>query len=234
MTTPSNDVPLDAASKTKKDRIVEELRVMIASGQIARGDRIRQGDLALRFDTSTTPVREALRQLEAEGLLISSPHRGVRVASANLEEVKGIYVARQLVEPYAMQRAVSRVSRRDLAHARKLTAEMAAARESHAGENLGEANREFHFLFYDRCGNRGLRNVIETLWLGFPWDILAVLAHRQDDSIHEHERILACVENEDLDGVKLATEDHLRHSYLALAEHLGGPAGADPFDLDVD
>jgi DNA-binding GntR family transcriptional regulator len=226
-------VSLDA-STTKRDLIVAELRAMIASGQIARGDRIRQSEIAVRFDTSTTPVREAMRQLEAEGLLVSSPHRGVRVTSADLIEVKGVYVARRLVEPYAMQRAVSRVSRRDLARAAELLEQMAEARSAHAGARVGDANREFHFLFYDRCGNLGLRNVIDNLWLGFPWDILQVLEHRRDESIEEHERMLACVTEQDVDGVKRATEEHLLHSYLALAKHLGAPTPLDPFDMDVD
>lgn len=224
-----------ATAKTKKDRIVEELRLLIASGQIARGDWIRQSELALRFDTSTTPVREALRQLEAEGLLVSSPHRGVRVASANLDEVKGVYQARRLVEPYAMQRSLSRVSRRDLAAAADLNARMAeASNDAGSDASVGDANREFHFVFYDRCGSPGLRNVIETLWLGFPWDILQVVSHRRRESIEEHEQILASIREGDLDGVKATAEIHLKRSYLALLEHLGTPAAADPFELDVD
>jgi DNA-binding GntR family transcriptional regulator len=179
-------------------------------------------------------VREALRQLEAEGLLVSSPHRGVRVTSADIDEVKGVYIARRLIEPHAMQRAVSRVSRRDLARAAELNHAMRAASEAGDEVKVGDVNREFHFLFYDRCGSPGLRDIIETLWLGFPWDILQVLAHRRPESIREHEQMLERIEANDLPGVKRAAEDHLRRSYLALAEHLGAAAAHDPFELDVD
>jgi DNA-binding GntR family transcriptional regulator len=220
------------APKTKRDRIVEELRSLIESGEIPRGGRIRQSELAVRFDTSTTPVREALRQLEADGLLVSSPHRGVRVASVDVEDVKGVYVARRLLEPYAMQRAVTRVSRRDLVRAAELNQRIAEPRKG--GVGVEDANREFHFLFYDRCGLPGLRNEIDTLWLGFPWDILKVIGERRQASIREHEQLLRCFAEEDLDGVKVAVEDHLRKSYLALAAHLGEPSAEDPFELDVD
>ena len=220
--------------RTKKDRIVAELRAMIASGEVARGDRILQNELATRFETSITPVREALRQLEAEGLLVSSPHRGVRVTSADIDEVKGVYIARRLIEPHAMKRAVSRVSRRDLRQAADLNEEMRVASEAGDEVKVGDANREFHFLFYDRCGSPGLRDVIETLWLGFPWDILHVLAHRRPESIQEHELMLERIAAYDIAGVGRAAEEHLRRSYLALAEHLGVLDAPDPFDLDVD
>src|SRR5579862_9894898 len=93
----------DLKAKTKKDRLVQELRHLILYGDLERGTRIRQDELAARFDTSITPVREALRQLEAEGLLESEPHRGVRVTVPDIAEIKGTYVARRLLEPYIMQ-----------------------------------------------------------------------------------------------------------------------------------
>ena len=115
--------------KTKKDLIADELKLLIGSGELPRGTRIQQDELAARFDTSITPVREAMRQLEAQGLLVSEPHRGVRVAEANLDEVKGVYVARRLLEPYAAQRASLRVSRRDLDRADELIEAMGKARK---------------------------------------------------------------------------------------------------------
>ena len=219
---------------TKKDRVLGELRAMIAANEIARGDHIRQADLARRFNTSITPVREALRQLEAEGVLVATPHRGVRVANADLEAVKGVYVARRLTEPYATQRAATRVSRRDLDRAARLNAEMAEARAASRSTDLGVANREFHFIFYDRCDNPGLRNIINTLWHSFPWDVLQVLERRPQESLAEHEELLAAVGAADLDAVGAAVERHLRNGYLALAAHLGDDALQDPFDLDTD
>jgi DNA-binding GntR family transcriptional regulator len=223
-----------AKRQTKKDRIVEELRLLIDSGELARGARVHQDELATRFNTSITPVREALRHLEAEGLLVSEPHRGVRVASADLEEVKGVYVARRLLEPYASQRAVSRISRRDLEQAERLTDAMAEAHE--AGDHLAlrDANRSFHFLFYDRAGISALARIVEDLWSAYPWDILQVLSVRVESSLAEHRTIVASVRDGDLDDVKESVELHVKNSYLALAEHLTGVSQDDPFELDTD
>jgi DNA-binding GntR family transcriptional regulator len=223
-----------SARPTKKDRIVEELRSLIATGSLPRGARIQQDEIAARFDTSVTPVREALRQLEAEGLVVGEPHRGVRVASADLEEVKGVYVMRRLVEPYAFQRAARRMGPRDLEVAHRLAEQMAKANSAGDRALAGELNREFHFLFYANTGIAALTRRIEELWFAFPWDILQVLTDRVDASVDEHRDILAKFERHDLDAIKQAVEEHLSHSYRALADHLLGDGSLDPFELDVD
>jgi DNA-binding GntR family transcriptional regulator len=219
--------------QTKKDMIVEQLRILIETGEVARGSRIQQNELAARFSTSITPVREALKQLEAEGLLTGEPHRGVRVATAEPEEVKAIYIVRRLVEPYAFCRAARRVSRRELEQAEGLIELMAASAPGDRVQ-VGVTNRAFHFLFYERCGIRALTRQIEELWLGFPWDILQVLEGRVEQSVREHRRILAAVVAGDLAELGEAVESHIERSYLALADHLKSDPERDPFQLDVD
>jgi len=218
--------------KTKKDLIAEELKLLIGSGELPRGTRIQQDELAARFDTSITPVREAMRQLEAQGLLVSEPHRGVRVAEANLDEVKGVYIARRLLEPYAAQRATLRISRRDLDRAEQLVDTMAKARSGKKSQAL-EANRDFHFLFYDLCGIPSLSRIIDGLWLAFPWDILQVIPGRIDRSIDEHRAMVAAVREGDVRHVHELFEEHIRHSYISLCSHLSEQE-ADPFDLEID
>src|SRR5262245_481 len=189
---------LMSSRSTKKDRIVEELRSLIAAGSLPRGTRIQQDEIAARFETSVTPVREALQQLEAEGLVVGEPHRGVRVASTDIEEVKGVYIMRRLVEPYAFQRAARRVGRRDLEHAHELADRMIEANASDERVLVGELNREFHFLFYANTGLPPLMRRIEELWFAFPWDILQVLDDRVGASVDEHRVILAELERHDL------------------------------------
>jgi DNA-binding GntR family transcriptional regulator len=223
-----------AVRKTKKDAIVEELRTLIESGEMARGSRVQQNELAARFDTSITPVREAMRQLQAEGLLVGEPHRGVRVASANPEAVKAVYILRRLVEPYAFRRASRRVSRQELERAERLIDAMEA--ESAAGNHsqVTALNREFHYLFYDRCGIASLTEQINHFWLAFPWDVLQVIDGRASESVDEHRAILSNVAAGDLDGLTRAVEEHIARSYLALVNHIQSEPVADPFELDID
>ncbi|WP_022887308.1 GntR family transcriptional regulator [Glaciibacter superstes] len=222
------------AKPTKRDRIVNELRRMIRDGEITRGMRIRQDVLAEMFKTSITPVREALRLLEAEGLLTGEPHRGVRVADADIESVKSIYLQRRLLESYAMKRAVRRVSPRDLDTAERLLEKMERLHETGEDQLVPGLNHEFHYLFYSLCGNEGLLGQIETLWQQWPWDILRVSKVRASAAPGEHRSLLAAARAGDVDEIARLTEQHLARSYMALAEHLIGETVDDPFDIDVD
>lgn len=217
---------------TKRDRIARELRAMIESGQLARGARVQQDELAARFQTSITPVREAMRELEAEGLLVSEPHRGVRVSEVDVEEVRGVYVARRLLEPFATRLAAENLSRRDLATAEGFVDAMDAARVAHDSPGLWAANRDFHFLIYRACGIPRLVSQIESLWQAFPWDVLDVLGGRSERSVAEHRTILDALRAGDGAAAAVACEAHIRNSFHALVAHLEGEEPAeDPFDV---
>ncbi|WP_346140251.1 GntR family transcriptional regulator [Kutzneria viridogrisea] len=221
------------SSATKRDQIVDELRRLILTGELARGARMPQDELAQRFGASITPVREAMRLLEAEGLVVAEPHRGVRVAAVDLERVKGIYVVRRLAESYAMRRAASRISRRDLAVARELQEQMTAAARRDDRAAVRELNREFHFLFYDRCGIPALRDQIRGMWQAFPWDVMLDSEERLAASHQEHLEIIDALDSGDVDAVAEATERHIWHGFAAITERLRGNVSPDPFDLDV-
>jgi len=185
---------------TKRDKIVAELRRKIRDGELLRGSRIQQDVLAEMFNTSITPVREALVLLEAEGLLVGEPNRGVSVADANFESVKTVYVQRMLTEPYAMQRAARRISPIELEKADELLSRMESHDETEV-VSVPELNRQFHFLFYDSCGNDSIADQIEQLWQKWPWDLLMVIKHRPGESKSEHRVMLEAVRNGDLEMV---------------------------------
>lgn len=220
--------------RTKRDAIVEALRADILGGRLPRGARVQQAEIAERFRTSITPVREALRRLEAEGLLVGAPHQGLRVATADRGQIKATYVVRRLVEPYAMQRAARRVSRRDLSRAEGLLEEMLEAYDRGDGVAVRASNQGFHFLFYDRCGIPQLADEIRVLWQAFPWDLLLEGSDRTPASVAEHRGMLDAATAGDLDAVAAATEQHLRSGFLALWERMTGSPTPDPFELDVD
>lgn len=227
---------MPAPQTTKRDRIVETLRREILAGELGRGARMPQDDLARRFDASITPVREALRLLEAEGLLVSEPHRGVRVAGIDLDKVKAIYAVRRLVETYATRRVVSRLSPRDLAHARAVLQRMGRASEAGDVEAFRADNRAFHFYFYERCGMPALAKQIEGMWQVFPWDLMLNTPERARQSHLEHVEIVDAIAAGDIDGAAAATERHIAQGFDAIARRLTGGDGPvpDPFDLDVD
>lgn len=223
-----------AKKSTKRDVIVSELRRMIKDGELPRGARVQQDPLAEQFNTSITPIREALRLLEAEGLVVSVPHKGVRVADADFEQVKSVYLQRVLLETYAMRRSVRRLAPRDLDAAQSLVDQMRSGASSSDSQTISDLNREFHFLFYDHCGNAGLAAQIESLWQQWPWDILEVIDQRARSSGDEHQAIVDAARAADVEAVGIETHRHLSASFMDLALQLTGSVQPDPYELDND
>lgn len=221
-------------AQSKRDVIVASLLESIVRGELPRGSRVKQDELAHRFGMSITPVREALRLLESEGVVVGEPNRGVRVTPVEPEELKATYVMRRLAECYAMERAVLRVSRKDLQIATDLNARIAEAAAVESAATVREANHDFHFLFYARCGMPALVGRIRSLWLRFPWDVMLNVPERTQRSIAEHEAILAAVAEGEGEAAARATGAHLLASYLAVVERLTGSAPIDPFPPEND
>ncbi|GAA2716388.1 GntR family transcriptional regulator [Micromonospora olivasterospora] len=219
---------------TKRDVIVDGLRRLIVSGELERGSRLPQDELAKRFNSSITPVREALRVLEAEGLVVSAPHRGTRVAGIDLDRVKATYIVRRLTESYAMRRAATRFSLRDIKRAQELLLKIEDAAAAGNELRVRQANRDFHFYFYDRSGIPGLSDHLALLWASFPWDLVIGAPDRAEASRKEHHAILEAVRAGDPDRAAAAVETHIAHGFLPIARRISGEDVLDPFDPDTD
>lgn len=218
-----------SAAETKAGRIADTLRADIASGSIERGARLFQDELARRFETSITPVREALRILDAEGLVVGEAHRGVRVAAPNIDQIASIYIMRRLVEPYAACRASKRLSRREYDRARRLNEDFLYLGDSDP-EKARSLNREFHFTFYNACGMPTLIAEIERLWTGFPWAALQVRRGLETVSYDEHAAFLEAVIADEQEQIRSLLETHVRHGFEALVSHIGITLPSDPFE----
>jgi DNA-binding GntR family transcriptional regulator len=223
--------PRDSVGRTKSDLIAEELREDIAAGRIAYGTRLQQDLLARQFQTSITPVREALRHLVAEGLLDGQPHRGVSVAAPNLDQIESISVMRRLIEPYAARRAARRLNRLDFDKARAINEELRRARQPEQELHFRHLNHDFHFLIYGACGLPTLVSEIERLWAAFPWAALQVIKGRARRSADEHARMLDALIADDHPMIQTLFEEHIRNGYSALVEQLTGASPDDPFEV---
>jgi DNA-binding GntR family transcriptional regulator len=146
------------------DQVYEVLRERIASGEIERGSRLHQEDLAKEFGVSRTPVREALRRLAAEGLVDLFANRGARVATSTDEQLRSSYETRLVVEPGAARIAAER----GLEGPMKLM-RAAIADEERAGRSPAKhfkANRSFHLAVVKATGNPQLVQFMEHVWIG--------------------------------------------------------------------
>jgi len=206
--------------KTKKDLIAEILREAILSGELAPGERLLQERLAERFEVSPTPIREAVQQLVAEGVLSHSPYRGVQVAEVRLEDVQEVYRIRGVLEELATQMAVLNLRILDVRQLRLYQDEIKAHVANNDLMALRKLNYEFHMLIYSASHMPLLLNMIRILWTKFPWDTLHVLPQRAQSSIEEHQAILDAIHEGDAELAGKLMRLHIESGSSALRAHL--------------
>jgi len=146
--------------RTATDHVSTSLRRSILTGDLAAGTRLGLNDVAEIFDVSTTPVREALRELSFEGLVSLDSYRGGVVTAVTRKDVEEIVRVRQVLEPMAIEEAVVGMTEEILADARKILDEMAV---SDSWDAWVHGNRAFHQKLYEASSSRRLISLIKSL-----------------------------------------------------------------------
>lgn len=137
--------------RTLSSAIAERLRQDILGGALPSGHQLRQDALAAAYDVSRIPVREALFQLEAEGLVRIEPHKGAVVTTLSLEEVNDVFDLRVLLEPRLFARSIPDLDTADFERIDALQAEFANAIAAHDTRLWGTLNAELHAALYARA-----------------------------------------------------------------------------------
>lgn len=150
------DMPL-----TKADMAYRRVREEIVEGAMAPGSAIDQEALAARLGLSTTPVREALRRLESESLVVSRPHRDTIVAPLTREQLEDTYTVRLALDPLAISIAARQAPDTELRSILQL-AHQAAADADPVSQMY--QNRNLHRAMYRACGNAVLIQMLDALW----------------------------------------------------------------------
>ena len=196
----------------------------IQRGQLAPGTRLRQSELAQRFGVSTTPVREALAFLQAEGLVRIDPHRGAIVFRPAAEDVRASFEIRIALEALAVELAVGRLDESQLNELQSLIDDMRRVEEP---TEWVELNDRFHLMLYNAAGNPRLVEMIQSLRESSRYYIQLFVArhlrtHAADD---EHQEILDAVRAGRTSNASKAMKRHLGRTardVLALLEAESG------------
>ncbi|GAA3516345.1 GntR family transcriptional regulator [Aeromicrobium panaciterrae] len=138
------------------------IRAGILSGEFERGERLREEELAVKVGVSRTPVREALRRLDAEGLVQFQPNRGARVSARSAQELEDLYDLRAMLEGYGARLAASRASDAEISELADLAVRMEAVTKSASFDvdELTRLNGEFHWSIVRASRNSQLDALI--------------------------------------------------------------------------
>ena len=193
-----------------REEIREQLIEDILNGRLAPGARIVETRIAQQFGVSQGPVREALRDLELFGFVVSSPFRGTQVRKISTEDLLEIYPIRAALEGVAARAAAVRIDGATLAHLDDLIGLMreAAARDDHRAE--ADADHAFHHAIVKASGNRMLEHVWQTMRLSITTCVTHSVTHRSLHEIAErHVDVLEALRSRDPQRAEAAMRRHI-------------------------
>jgi DNA-binding GntR family transcriptional regulator len=200
----------DADRRTAQSFVFNKLREEILSGRLPPGTRLRQADLGARLQVSTSPVREAFRQLATIGLVEIQPHRGAVVIEPLAPDLSHMYQVRALLEPMCTAWAAQRIRDEDLD---TLAATLDQARDLSSVPEITRLNRRFHAYIAGVCGNDYLAQVVLNL-LDLSTPYIGMIFRTNVDGLaskqaKEHREIVQALRDRDPERAYSASLHHL-------------------------
>ena len=212
--------------KTTSDYIADALRAAIYDGKFADGEELNQVELAGYFQVSRAPIREALRRLQAEGLVSSIAHRRAVVIGLELTEIIELIEIRAVIEGYLVEKAGSKLNAESIRRLRRLCDEIEGI-ETY-DYNWVMKNWEFHRVMYGPSRSAAAIDMAEQLHRKVERYIRRTgRSERLRSAANEHRRILAEVERKDFAAAGAEMRDHIFNTGEEIRRHF--PAGGKEF-----
>jgi len=218
---PSSDLVIPRQSLTSA--VANRLRDQIIRGEIAEGAQLRQDAIANQYQVSRIPVREALRQLEAEGLITILPNRGAIVPVLSPDDIEELFTIRAILEPEVLKVSIPRLTSADFAQAESVLHRFEAElqREEHL-EAWGRLNWQFHSTLYSRANRPHFMAIIRNVNnSGERYTRLQLyLTHGAKRANQEHHQILELCRMRDAGRACKLLRDHIRYAGQSLKRAL--------------
>jgi DNA-binding GntR family transcriptional regulator len=211
--------------RTMAEAALDELREAIVLGELVPGTPLRLEDLAASLGMSISPIREAVRQLEALGLAEHVPHHGAKVVALDAEELRDLFQVRLALETMAVRRAAERFSDEDAGRAGELLGACVDARARGDLRRAMRAHGEFHFALYAAAGSAWLVRLIRPAWEScerYRAALLAVQGSLQDRHQEIDRELLAACAGRDAERAADALYRHLELFGDFYSRELGG------------
>jgi len=220
---------LEAASESPIARqsltsaVADKLRDRIIRGEIPEGSQLRQDAIAIQYKVSRIPVREALRQLDAEGLITIVPNRGAVVPALSPDDIEELFSIRALLEPEVLGLSIPRLTEQDFTDAeavlRRYVSEL--RREDHLAA-WGRLNWQFHSILYSRANQPRFMAIIRNVNnSGERYTRLQLyLTHGTKRANEEHHQILELCRKRDVAAACKLLRQHIRYAGESLKQAL--------------
>ncbi len=208
------------AHRTLAEKAFISLHEAILTGKLQPGERIPIEDLASALGLSPMPVREAIRRLDALGLVENIPHKGARVTELSIEDLREIYEARLSLEPLAIALAAQRFTPEDEARAKELLAVLRT--KEPASATTWRAHSQLHMSIYRASGSSWLVRLIQPLWESSERYRHAMdTAESASSHLRKHEVLVQCCARHEPERAAFELTNHLVTTANALSKQLG-------------
>lgn len=210
--------PAPMIPRKKADYAYDQLRESILDGRYPPGRRMMLAELSGELGLSHMPIREALLRLESEGLLISEPHKGMRVSELSIDDVADLFEVRSALEGLAVHKA-------GLSGDVTLAADLTAINDSFADAYrngdftaMGTANSLFHKRILQAAGNAQLTRLLNDIWLSSASHRMGyrLIEGHAEQAIAEHREIIAALARADADGARAVLQRHIERGGASL------------------
>lgn len=196
-------------------RVFQSIREGILTGKYKEGEELREATLGKELGVSRTPVREALRQLELEGLVTIIPNKGASVTGITHKDVMDIYMIRSLLEGLCARLAAENISEKQLEELEEsvLLSEFHVKREGSYEEQITALDGRFHTILYEASGSRILSHLLIDFhkYVQKARKTSIVSEERARKSIREHKQILRAIKDKDANLAEQLANEHILH-----------------------
>lgn len=205
-----------------RDVVFNTLRQAILKGELAPGERLMEIQLAERLGVSRTPIREAIRKLELEGLVLMIPRKGAEVAKISARSLRDVLEVRRALEELAIELACQRMTEEDLGELQKAQDEFKKAIADGDAMRIAETDEHYHDVIYSGTQNAKLIQMLNNLREQMYRYRLEYIkdADKRKILILEHERVLKAIRDRKVAEAKEAMREHIDNQEITVARNI--------------
>lgn len=200
------------------DNVTERLRHDLLAGEIKPGERIKVAELERRFGVSHIPIREAVRRLETEGLIVALPQRAAVAAGVDLDDLSGLYDLRRIIECEVIRRSVETMTPEQVDAVRSALEALEAVANDHDSPRFWDLHRDFHWALLEPGATAWIERVLDQIWLASQRYVRLFVSKTVDDAMRDHRALLTYCEKGDGSGAAELLRRHLDRTELAVRE----------------
>lgn len=204
-----------------RDVVFQTLRQAILKGELQPGERLMEIKLAEALGVSRTPIREAIRKLELEGLVVMVPRKGAAVANITEKDTKDVLEVRRTLEMFAVEVACDRITEEQISRLEEAAKEFEASKGADL-IRIAETDMKFHEIIYEATWNDRLMQMLNNLRENMYRYRIEYLKdpHYYDSLVNEHRQILEAIKTGDKETARVCMRNHIDNQQLAVISRI--------------